>query len=265
MKRRRGVWPTGIRVVTALICGFAILFPAVTIATDAVGGNDSTPSGEFAVASGATDGTDTVGGTNLGRDGRPLSAWISTHDRVLAHEALPCTGPNDPTNFEIFSAGPAVAGLPLSATVRRCDTDAPAYEAPANRITYIYGHCETPPEGETGCAPPLEVQTWPACQRNRAGYSFEGEPLPYRELPRHGAAEVVEFDFALENRVEVYTKSSTIVIFADSPELGRKAVEFLTPQEVGKPPVTNAADLQGSPPEGLEPPTEGAMKGDLRC
>lgn len=247
----RGIGPsTGIRKLSvakkvrlgiALGCTAAALFSAVTIATGA------------------------VGGTNPVSGGRQPSVWVSTHDRVLAHEALPCTGPNDPTNFEIFSAGPAVAGLPLSAILRRCDAAAPAYEAPANQFTYVYGHCESPPTGESGCAPPLEVQTWPACQRYPAGYSFDGKPLPSRELPKRGGAEVVEFDFALESRIEVYTKSSTIVIFADSPELARKAVELLTPQQAGKRPVANAADLRGPPPERLGPPTDGAMEGDLEC
>jgi hypothetical protein len=190
---------------------------------------------------------------------------VSTHDRVLAHEALPCTEPKDPINFEIFSAGPEVAGMPMTATVRRCDTAAPVYEAPANRITYVYGHCEALPEGETGCVPPLEIQTWPACQRNKAGYSFEGKPLPYRELPKRGGAEVVEFDYPLESRIEVYTRSSTVVIFADSPELALKAVALLTPQEAGKPPVTDPADLREGPPERLGAPSDGAVEGELQC
>lgn len=206
-------------------------------------------------------------GTQSPSTGDPTSLpgdWVSTHELVQRHEALPCTGPKDPINFEIFSAGPEVGGLPLTAIVRRCDAAAPADEAPANRFTYIYGHCETP-EGETGCAPPLEVQTWPACQRNRAGYSFEGRPLPYKELPKRGGAEVVEFDFALERRIEVYARSSTIVIFADSPELAQKAVELLVPQKEGEQPDTNRADLRGTPPERLGPPSDGAMEGKLPC
>jgi hypothetical protein len=232
-------WTKKVRARIAVCCTVAIPFSIVAVAAGHDGGSESPFGGDI--------------------------AWIPTHDRVLAHEALPCTGPKDPTNFEIFSAGPAVAGLPLSAILRRCDAAAPAYEAPANQFTYVYGHCESPPTGESGCAPPLEVQTWPACQRYPAGYSFDGKALPSRELPKRGGAEVVEFDFALESRIEVYTKFSTIVIFADSPELARKAVELLTPQQAGKRPVTNAADLRGPPPERLGPPTEGAMEGDLEC
>lgn len=190
--------------------------------------------------------------------------WVSTRDLVERHEALPCTGLEEPTNFEVFSAGPAVDGLKMTDVVRRCDAAAPVDEAPANRITYVYGDCEIT-EGATGCAPPLEVQTWPACQRNKAEYSFGGEPLPSRDLPSRGGAEVVEFDFELERRIEIYTGSSTIVVFADDPELTWLAVEQLIPQEIGKPPGTSPASLEGEAPENLDAPSPKATEGTLRC
>src|SRR6476646_11024546 len=40
--------------------------------------------------------------------------WIPNGARVKRGEALPCTGPDDPVNFEVFSAGTAVGGLKLS-------------------------------------------------------------------------------------------------------------------------------------------------------
>lgn len=189
---------------------------------------------------------------------------VSTSELVQRREALPCTGPRDPINFEIFSAGPEVAGLPMTEVVRRCDAAAPVDEAPANRITYLYGDCKIA-EGATACAPPLQVQTWPACQRNMAGYSFEGKPLPFKELPRRADAKVVEFNFAQESRTEVYTRSSTIVIFADDPELTRQAVELLIPQQAGRPPVTSRAGLRGAAPQMLGAPSAGATKGTLKC
>jgi hypothetical protein len=154
--------------------------------------------------------------------------------------------------------------LPLNTAVRRCDAGAPADEAPANYVAYTYGHCEIA-EGATGCAPPLQIHTWPACQRSLAEYSFEGKPLPYKELPKRGEAEVVEIDFFLDNRIEIYTKSSTIVIFASEPALARKAVRLLRSQERGKPPVTDADTLGEQPVARLGPPSVGAMKGELSC
>lgn len=250
-----------VRLGIAVGCGFSALFLTVAIAIGQVGAGNSSagspqpsPAGDPALLSEVEVG-----------DPVPLpKGWVSTHELVQKREALPCTGPQHPINFEIFSAGAEVSGLPLTATVRRCDIAAPAYEAPANRITYIYGSCEIP-EGSTGCAPPLEVQTWPACQRSKAEYSFEGRPLPFRERSRHGEAKVLEFEFALERRIEVYTKSSTVVIFADSRELAREAVELLLPQQKGKPPVTSRAGLRGAPPQGLAAPSDGAMEGKLQC
>ena len=192
------------------------------------------------------------------------STWVSTDERVSKQEALPCTGPKDPINFEIFSVGSSISGLPLSGTARRCDPGAPADEAPANYVSYLYGHCEIA-EGATGCALPLEIQTWPACQRSLAEYSFDGKPLPYRELPEASGAKVVEIGFALGHRVEIYTNSSTIVIFAADPALAREAVSLLRSQEIDTRPVTAGDTLEEEPLAQLKPPSEGATEGELSC
>jgi len=232
-----------------LAAGFsaAFLLSAVAVATGAVGQLDSAPVEEAP----AQD-----------------PSWVSTAERVEAGEALPCTGPKDPINFEIFSAGDEVAGLPLTAMVRRCDSGAPADEAPANYVTYVYGSCEIAPSA-TGCAPPLQVQTWPACQRSISDYSIEGEPLPREELPalsKDGAAEVREVELMETGRIEVYTESSTVVIFSEDPAVAKQAVEELRPQEEGEPPATDAAALaQDEDPARLPAPTAGSMRGALSC
>ena len=180
------------------------------------------------------------------------------------HEALPCTGPEEPINFEIFSAGPSVAGVPLNTMQRRCGGTTPADEPPANFTNYVYGSCKIA-EGATGCSPPLEVQTWPACQRSLADYSFEGKPMPHTRLPSINGAEAQEIEFPFGPRIEVYTKSSTVVIFANNPALAKEALGQLRSQEEDKPPATQAAELKGKPEEGLEPPSRGATEGKLQC
>jgi hypothetical protein len=255
------VWTTGIVACVAM----ALL---VAIIVGAFDRPDSTPSSTAGSAGGPHFAENSASGSGSGprfasrKSGR--STWIPASDRVLAHEAIPCTGLKDPINFEIFSAGPVAAGLPLNSVVRRCDAGAPADEAPANYVAYTYGHCEIA-EGATGCAPPLQVHTWPACQRSLAEYSFEGKPLPYKELPKRGGAKVVEIDFFIDNRIEVYTKSSTIVIFASDPALARKAVDLLRSQEEGKPPARSADALGEQPLAQFVPPSAGAMKGELSC
>lgn len=232
---------------SAVGCAVIALLFAVGVATGKVAGINS---------------ADDAGSPSFhGAPNSPLS--VSTHDRVLSHEALPCTGPTDPINFEAFSAGPAPTGLSLTGTSRRCDPASSGGRWPNNYVNYSYGACRIP-KGATGCSPPLTIQTWPACQRSMSDYSFEGKPLPHRKLPPWGGAEVVEFTFPA-NRVEVYTKATTIVIFAASPELARKAVRLLRPQEKGTPPARNADDLSGARPEGLAPPSKGSMEGVLEC
>lgn len=187
--------------------------------------------------------------------------WVSTHERVLQGEALPCTTPNEPINFDIFSAGRAVKGLPLTSTVRRCDAGADGDESPANYLAYVYGNCDP---SQSGCSPPLQIHSWHACQRAYTDYSFEGQPLPYRELADMGDAKVVEIDFLVDRRIEIYTGSSTIVIWAADRALALAAVEMLRSQPSGRIPITDAADLAGEPGE-LDPPADGAIEGELRC
>ena len=170
----------GFRAVIALACVAVALFAVISVATGKDGGS-RVPLGE---------------GSPSGGEHFPNSAdLVSMHERVLRHEALPCTGPKDPINFEIFSAGPSVAGVPMTDFTRRCGGTTPVDEPPANFTNYIYGHCKIA-EGDTGCEPPLEIQTWPACQRTLSDYSFGGKPIPYRRLPsldgRDGAAPRIE-------------------------------------------------------------------------
>ena len=212
-----------------------------------------------AIAVGANDGPDAApNGETVSRASSGQDGW----QPVYNDEALPCTGSREPVNFETFSLGPSVAKLPLTYTERRCDGG--LVVARANYVSYIYGSCEIQ-KGETGCQPPLEIQSWPACQRFFAKYSFEGEPPAHRRLPKRGGAEVVEFDFALDNRIEVYTKATTIVIFAIDQDLARKAVDMLRPREKGKPPALDADALAEKPVEGLPPPSDGSMEGALSC
>jgi hypothetical protein len=190
--------------------------------------------------------------------------WVSTHERVQRHEALPCTGPKDPINFETFTAGPSVAGVPLTGYTRRCDAFTLADESPANFTNYIYGDCETS-GGDGGCEPPLQIQTWPACQRTLSDYTFEGKPMPYRRLPSLGDAEVVEIEFMFGPRIEVYTATSTIVLFAQDLALAIEALDQLRSQGIGQPPATKADELSGPPDDGLVPPNDGATEGELSC
>jgi hypothetical protein len=251
-----------------LTCTVAALSLAVGVATGNVSSPDLPGGIDLPGGSDSPGGPDSPGSASASSsgdgDGQVPIAWVSTQERVERHEALPCTGPKEPINFEIFSAGPSVAGVPLAGFKRRCGGTTPAEEPPANFTNYFYGHCKIA-EGATGCAPPLQIQTWPACQRALGDYTFEGKPMPYRRLPSRSGAEVVEIQFEYGPRIEIYTKSSTIVIFAENPDLGEKALTQLRSQEIGNPPATQADELKGEPEQSLEPPTDGATEGELQC
>lgn len=189
--------------------------------------------------------------------------WVSTDQRVAQLEALPCTEPGEPINFEVFSAGPAVAGVPMTAVARRCDAGALADEATSNYFAYIYGKCQ--PQDGTGCLPPLQIRSYPACQRNFAEYSFEGKPLPHKELAPVGAARVIEIEFLVDHRIEIYTGDSTVVISAADWSLAEKALQLLKGQPRGEVPVATASSLAQEPRERLDPPVKEAIEGDPPC
>jgi hypothetical protein len=147
---------------------------------------------------------------------------------------------------------------------RRCDRRVAPGPVISNEVTYSYGNCKIP-DGATGCQRPLIIQTWPACQRSLADYSYGGRPMPYRELPKLGDAEVVEIELPFEHRIEVYTKSVTVVIFAANPKLAEEALSLLRPRRAGLSPAIQAKELKGKAMNSLGPPSDGAVEGVLPC
>lgn len=205
------------------------------------------------------DGTES-GVTSIDNRGSP--PWVSTHERVMRREALPCTGEREPINFEVFSAGPAVAGVSMTGVVRRCDAGALANESTSNYFAYVYGDCQAL---AGGCRLPLQIRSYPACQRSYSEYEFEGKPLPYKELPPVGGARVREIEFLVDHRIEVYSGTSTIVISAADWSLAEEALRLLRGQPSGESPSGTADSLAQETQQRLDPPINGAIEGDLPC
>jgi hypothetical protein len=145
------------------------------------------------------------------------------------------------TQFPLFAAGEQMDGLPLSAVVRRDDS--------ADYVSFVYGDCA--PGASGGCAPPVEVQVWPACRRNLHLYDSgpPGMPVPERTTLRGVPAAFLDDGL----RLELQASRSTIVVFGDSPARVRRVAEAL--REVGKP----------APAGPLPAPVEGAVEGALSC
>ena len=141
----------------------------------------------------------------------------------------------------LYNAGEAVDGLPLTAVLERDDT--------ARYVSFVYGDCEA--SGDTGCAPPAEVQVWPACRRSLALY---GASVPGGPAVEPATVRGVPAAFVDDDRLELQTGRVTIVIFAGSRARLLRIARAL-----------RAAD--GSVPDAvpLPAPVPGALEGRLEC
>jgi hypothetical protein len=165
----------------------------------------------------------------------PLPLSQASRDRFEMKDVLALA------EFPLFDAGERVDGLPLTAVLRR--------EGPSDFVTFVYGDCAA--GDDAGCAPPVEVQVWPACGRNLHLYESgrAGTPVPEHTTVRGVPAAFFEDGL----RLELQTSRSTVVVFGDSRARVRRVAAAL--RAVGKPPST----------EPLTPPTPGAVEGTLSC
>lgn len=183
----------------------------------------------LAVASLAATAT-VLGMGPAGSDGSPKSTFSLEKARTFA-------------NFPVFYAGDSVADVPLVAVLRRNDS--------ATYVSFIYGQCDA--FSETGCAPPGEVQVWPACRRNPSLY--KGPRSPISPVPDPTTVRgVPAASFEDGHRLEIQTGVSTVVIFGHSPEFVLELANALR--------GTNN-DVQ--PGAALPPPHPGALDGSLPC
>lgn len=161
------------------------------------------------------------------------------------------------SRFDTYDAGPRFKHLERVHRGRNCenpqDNSAPVR---MNNRTSIYGDC-VPIGNDGGCPPPLEIQSWPACERNLALYaaypSPDGEAAPYQRTRIRGTEAAV---FQEGERIEVYTGDATIVVMGESAGLTRAAANALVGRRGDRP-------VDGGEP--LPAPGEGALAGTARC
>jgi len=152
--------------------------------------------------------------------------------------------------FPVVGLGDESQGMPLTALLRRKEVTDPTGSGRGwNFVSHIHGDCEA--TSDTGCAPPIEVQTWPACARNASMYA--PDVLEGVKQEKLGAAELRR----LADRVEIYSGTVTVVIFADTPESALRASRELVP--------ANAQADKLFTVDGMAAPASGAMEGDLKC
>jgi len=147
-------------------------------------------------------------------------------------ELLACTKRGEATNFASYSLGRGFEGLSLSDQHRTCTIPEPVSpdvarvearlpadarrprDARLNFVSYLYGDCRAPP-GEGGCPLPLEIQTWPRCERDPSDYAISAHnPLEAKLKVKGVPAHLYEGGL----RLEVYTGESTVVVFGTDPD-----------------------------------------------
>jgi hypothetical protein len=123
-------------------------------------------------------------------------------------------------DFPLLYAGEHVDGLQLVAILRRDDS--------AEYVSFVYGDCE--PADEQGCAPPAEVQVWPACARSldRCGSSPDG-PTAERTVVRGVPAVALDGG----SQLELQSGRSTVVVFAETPARAARVARALRPVRAG--------------------------------
>jgi hypothetical protein len=143
--------------------------------------------------------------------------------------------------FALYDAGPSALGLPRVAVLRRD-------QGPANYVSFVYGDCAA--TDDSGCAPPAEIQVWPACARNLSLYE-RSEGLRHERTTVRGAPAAL---FEGGRRLEVQTGGSTVVVF------GRTHAQVL---ELGS--LLRGVNVSLEPGNRLPPPVDGAVAGRLEC
>jgi hypothetical protein len=110
----------------------------------------------------------------------------------------------------------------------------------------VYGRCAGP-----RCYPPAQIQVYPACARNFSLYSrYGGLGGPVLQSTQVRGAPAAW----INNRLEIQTGASTIVVFGDTP--GR--VERIADELRG-------LNVAVEPDDQLPPAAEGATEGRLTC
>lgn len=183
---------------------------------------------------------------------------VSQAAQPTAGGVKPCPTDAKSTDFGEYALGPQFSGLPATTRGRECDPLTQGAPAASHRnfAFTIYGDCT--PQPNQGCAPPLQVQSFPACERNLALYARypdpDGRPYPYELTSVRGVPAAV-FDDG--TRVEVYTGDTTVMISGHSRGLVSAAAAALQGR------TRDGANVSTSGP--LPQPEAGALQGRLAC
>ncbi len=145
----------------------------------------------------------------------PPPASNPASNQASSPTRLSCTAADQRLNFSDWWAGESFDGLGVTAVLRRCDDPVPGDPGRANYVSYIYGDCH--PAGDEGCAPPIEIQSWPAAEVTKQMFSSatpDGQPRPGTETTV-GGMPATNYDSG--RQLVIFRPQSTVMIFGRDP------------------------------------------------
>jgi hypothetical protein len=190
-----------------------------------------------------------LGGAILVSDARFA---ISTPTQPLPQGNTTVEQAADFSGYELYNAGASFDGLPLTAVQRVDAAPNPLEPVRADSWTFVYGNCTVTSSEEGGCALPVQIQIWPACERNPSVYPPDEtrEPVKVRGVPG--------FLYEDGTRLELTTGSSTVVIFGHPARLLDVAKRLVPANGL-------ARSLGVTQRTNLPKPKAGAVEGTLAC
>jgi hypothetical protein len=166
-----------------------------------------------------------------------------------ARDRKPCPPKgSDAVNFSAYYLGDSFQGIPLKKKLRDCTNPRSRQIGRVNYVSFIYGDCVA--SSDMGCAPPFEVQSAPACERNLSQYRRGS----YRLLKVRG---VPAATFGGDAQLEIYTGDATVAIFGPSRSRVLIASEALMSVPGSGTSIPARVDLPK--------PARGALQGKLAC
>jgi hypothetical protein len=178
----------------------------------------------------------------------------------LPSQNAPCQGRRHLPAFTSYDLGPSFDGLPRTGGAHECYAAGTGrrhfqivgpYPRSVAWISYVdYGTC-TPEGFEGGCADPLEIQSWPECDRNlyTDGRATSPKALPPRSSYRLSGSQKIPtaaLSYGITTQIEMYTGQTTIVIFSGGPSLALSAAHALAHTVAPKVSSRSAASLRAA-------------------
>lgn len=144
--------------------------------------------------------------------------------------------------YRVYYAGEEVAGLPLE------NLSKGGWEGNL-RVwgwSFIYGRCDSPPTGDSGCSAPLEIQIWSTCGRWFSSFDRKRRLYDFRGAKATGSGN------GIEEPAEIFTGRTTVVVFAGDGRIAKAVARQLR-------------DVRAAKPQSLPPPAPGSLWGKLPC